>query len=286
MYFGSRVPGGGAVNLEDVQGQHDSRGIGLDEVGISGLTYPVSVYDSEHGKQDTVASVAFSVRLPPDQRGAHLSRFVEVLDDYAGELTPQTIPGVLRALQERLGTTAARVDVKFPYFARRRAPVTGASAMTHYACGFSASAEGPLYRLELTARVPVTSVCPCSKAISDYGAHNQRGYLTIAAALSADQGSEMASLWMGDLIEAAEASASSAVFPLLKRADERHVTMQGYNNPVFVEDMVRAVAERLRQDPRIERFSVEAANDESIHDHAAFARLSWPPRSDESPGPW
>jgi MptA/FolE2 family GTP cyclohydrolase len=156
--------------------------------------------------------------------------------------------------------------------------------MAHYACGLTAWAKGKLYRLELTARVPVTSVCPCSKAISDYGAHNQRGYLTIAAVLSIDEAGEVASLWMEDLIEAAEASASSPVFPLLKRADERYVTMYGYNNPVFVEDMVRAVTGRLRQDPRIARFSVEATNDESIHDHAAFARLAWPPPNDEDVG--
>ena len=129
----------------------------------------------------------------------------------------------------------------------------------------------------LKVRVPVTSVCPCSKAISDYGAHNQRGTITIEAVPATDEDGEMAAVWMGDLIEIAEGSASSPVFPLLKRADERYVTMRGYDHPVFVEDMVRAVTERLRSDPRVERFSVEALSDESIHNHGAFARLNWPP---------
>jgi len=130
--------------------------------------------------------------------------------------------------------------------------------------------------LMLTAQVPVTSVCPCSKAISDYGAHNQRGYITIEATPTIDANGDFAKIWMEDLIEIAGRSASSPVFPLLKRSDERHVTMQGYDNPVFVEDMVRAATVQLRDDPRVGCFSVEAVNDESIHNHGAFARLAWP----------
>jgi GTP cyclohydrolase IB len=274
------------MQLEDVQAQQDDRGIGIDEVGISRLTYPVAVFDPEQGKQNTVATVSLSVALAPDQRGSHLSRFVEVFDDHACELTPVTIPGLLGALQNRLGNSAARLRISFPFFARRRAPVSGAGAMAHYACGFDASVREDTYRLELTTRVPVTSVCPCSKAVSDYGAHNQRGYVTIDVVPRVDGEREVVPLWFGDLIEVAESSASSPVFPILKRVDERHVTMQGYDNPVFVEDIVRGVTERLRDDTRVECFSVEAENEESIHDHAAFARLTWHQGSPQNPGPW
>jgi len=149
-----------------------------------------------------------------------------------------------------------------------------------YHCAITASLVVDKVSLELMVRVPVTSVCPCSKAISDYGAHNQRGYVTIAATPIGDEDGHGAAIWLEDLIAAAEASASSPIFPLLKRADERHVTMLGYDHPVFVEDIVRAVTDRLRSDPRIEAFSVEAINDESIHNHGAYARLSWPPTID------
>lgn len=274
------------MSLPDVQACHDGRGIALDEVGISGLTYPVSVYDAVQGKQDTVATVALSASLPAGQKGSHLSRFVEVLEEHAGALTPETVPVLLRGIQAGLGSERAWLEVSFPYFGRRQAPVSGASAMAHYACGLSASAWREHYRLSVRARVPVTSVCPCSKAISDYGAHNQRGYTTVEAVPRVDDDAGTAHLWVDDLIEVAEASASNPVFPLLKRSDERHVTMHGYDNPVFVEDVVRAVAERLRDDPRVERFSIEAANDESIHDHAAFARPSWPPAADEGSKQW
>jgi GTP cyclohydrolase FolE2 len=193
---------------------------------------------------------------------------------------------LLRSLQERLESPTARLQASFPYFVRRHAPISGASALIDYSCGFAASIRGDRFHLLLSARVPVTSVCPCSKAISDYGAHNQRGYLTIDAVPAMDEDGQVASIWMEDLIDTAEASASSPVFPLLKRADERHVTMLAYDQPVFVEDMVRSVADRFRSDTRIQRFSVEAVNDESIHNHGAFARLAWPPANDWETGRW
>ncbi|AVH60892.1 GTP cyclohydrolase I FolE2 [Streptomyces dengpaensis] len=263
--------------IPDVQSWPDDRGIGLDEVGITGVRYPVSVFDAGHGKQDTVAGVTLSVSLPPEKKGARLSRFVEVLDAHAGEVTPQTIPVILTALQDRLGSPAARLHLRFPYFLRRSAPVSGATAMMDYECGITASARGDDVRLAISARVPVTSVCPCSKAISDYGAHNQRSHITIEAEPAAGVGPAQAPVWLEGLITAAETTASSPVFPLLKRADERQVIMHGYDHPVFVEDMARGVTERLRADSWIARFTVEAASDESIHDHSAFARLSWPP---------
>lgn len=263
--------------IPDVQNWPDDRGIGLDEVGITGVRYPVSVFDAGQGKQDTVASVTLSVWLPPEQKGSHLSRFVEVLDGHAGEVTPRTVPVILRALQDRLGSPAVRLHLSFPYFLRRSAPVSGASALIDYECGLTASARGDDVRFVISARVPVTSVCPCSKAVSDYGAHNQRSHIAIEAERAAEDDRTQPPLWMDDLIDAAEAAASSPVFPVLKRIDERQVTMDGYDHPVFVEDMARGVTERLRADPRIARFTVTAASDESIHNHGAFARLSWPP---------
>jgi len=266
------------MTIPDVQNRPDDRGIGLDEVGITGVRYPVSVFDASQGKQDTVASVTLSVSLPPEKKGSHLSRFTEILDSHAGEVTPQTIPGILKELQERLDSPAACLRLSFPYFLRRSAPVSGASALTGYECGIAASARGGDVRFLISARVPVTSVCPCSKAISDYGAHNQRSHITIEAEPAAGTDCTRAPAWMEDLIEAGEAAASSPVFPVLKRVDERQVTMHGYDHPVFVEDMARGVTERLRADPRIARFTVTAASDESIHNHDAFARLSWPPQ--------
>jgi GTP cyclohydrolase I len=264
--------------IPDVQNWPDDRGIGLDEVGITGVRYPVSVFDAGQGKQDTVASATLSVSLPPEKKGSHLSRFTEILDGHAGEVTPWTVPDILKALQDRLGSPAACLRLTFPYFLRRSAPVSGASALIDYECGIAASARGDDVRLLISVRVPVTSVCPCSKAVSDYGAHNQRSHITIEAEPAAQTDRALPPVWMEDLIDAAEAAASSPVFPVLKRIDERQVTMHGYDHPVFVEDMARGVTERLRADPRITRFTVTAASDESIHNHGAFAQVSWPPQ--------
>jgi GTP cyclohydrolase I len=260
--------------LEDVQGRSDDRQLPIAEVGISGIRYPVAVWDREHGKQDTVAEVSMSVDLRPEVKGAHLSRFVEVLHDCAGELSPRTMPVILGKLRQRLGSRRAQLHASFPYFLRRAAPVTGSAALMDYQCqlsGHSDDAGGTV--LTLVVRVPVTSVCPCSKAISDYGAHNQRGHITLRVQPRDDDAGQPAMVWIEELIEIAEASASSPVFPLLKRPDERYVTMRAHDHPVFVEDMTRAAARALSDDGRITWFSVEAVNDESIHNHAAFARI-------------
>jgi GTP cyclohydrolase I len=257
--------------LEDVQDRLDSRHLPIDEVGISGIRYPVSVLERESGKQDTVAQVSMSVDLRPAVKGAHLSRFVEVLHDCAGEISPGSIPLILQALRERLGSRTASIEVSFPYFLRRQAPVTGLAAFMDYQCRITGRLEDDL-RVIVAVVVPVTSVCPCSKAISDYGAHNQRSHITIEAGTCSDA-STPALLWVEDLIGVAEAAGSSPVFPLLKRPDERHVTMRAHDNPVFVEDMAREAARALSSDPRIAWFSVEAASEESIHNHQAFARI-------------
>jgi GTP cyclohydrolase I len=259
--------------LEDVQNLPDHRHIAIDDVGISGISYPVAVWDRDQGKQETIGAVSMSVSLHPDVKGAHLSRFVEVLHQHAGDISPRTIPAILQHLRGHLHADHARLEISFPYFVRRAAPVTGMVALMDYQCCLSGATDSSITEVCMQVRVPVTSVCPCSKAISDYGAHNQRSHITIRACLSRSDEGEPASVWVEELVEIAEASASSPVFPLLKRADERHVTMRAYDHPVFVEDMARSVAAAMQHDQRIAWFTVEAASEESIHNHAAFARI-------------
>jgi GTP cyclohydrolase I len=268
--------------LADVQASRDDRNLAVDEVGITGIRYPVAVADREHGKQDTIAEVSMSVDLPPEVKGAHLSRFVEVLHEAAGEITPQVIPAILDALRARLGASSARLELSFPFFLRRAAPVTGAAALMDYQCWLTGELTGTGTKIVLGARIPVTSVCPCSKAISDYGAHNQRATITIRVR-PRDEDGLPAEIWAEDLIEIAEAAASCPVFPLLKRPDERHVTMRAHDHPVFVEDMARAAAEALGRRTGIAWFTVEAASDESIHNHGAFARIQSPSPAGDSP---
>lgn len=257
--------------LDDIQASRDDRELPLDEVGIAGIRYPVAVGDREHGKQDTIADVRMSASLPPDVRGAHLSRFVQFLHETAREITPQALPAILAALRARLGSAAARIEASFPLFVRRRAPVTGAVALLDYQCWLAGEITDAGVQIMLGVRVPVTSVCPCSKAISDYGAHNQRATIAISACLHCEEG-RPANVQAEELIDVAEAAASCPVYPVLKRTDERHVTMRAYDHPVFVEDMVRSVVQTLRRDPRLDSFTVEAVSEESIHNHRAYAR--------------
>jgi GTP cyclohydrolase I len=259
--------------LLDVQSQPDARGMAINRVGVRDLRYPITVMDRASGWQHTIARISLSVSLPPQHRGTHMSRFLEVLNQHRGELTIRTVPLLLGDLKQRLHAEDAQLEVRFPYFVERRAPVTGAAGMMDYDCGFNASTVGERLNFAVTVCVPVTSLCPCSKEISDYGAHNQRGYvnLEIRPRDGADERSEI--VWIEELIELAETSASSPVYSLLKRPDERHVTMQAFDKPAFVEDIVRDVAARLREDSRISYFRVDAVNHESIHNHSAFAEI-------------
>ncbi len=268
--------------MEDLQSHRDDRGVPLDEVGVSGLRYPIIVWDRARERQQTVATIEMSVALPHEFKGTHMSRFIEVLEAHRGEVSLRTLPSLVGDLRARLEAERARVQLRFPYFLERSAPISGATALMDYECGFEGSARGPAlggaaaeaeqdFTLEVS--VPVTSLCPCSKAISDYGAHNQRSQLRVRVR-SVDL-AERSMIWIEELVELAERSASAPVYPLLKRADERHVTMQAFDNPVFVEDMVRNVAVVLRDDPRVAWFEVRAENQESIHNHAAFARVQW-----------
>jgi len=254
--------------LEYFQNHRDYREVAIEQVGVSDLQYPITVLDRAQEKQNTIATVNISVGLPHDAKGTHMSRFIEALERHRGELTVRTIPAVLQDLNRRLDAESAHIEVHFPYFLERSAPVNGVPALMDYQCPFTGMVNGDKEDFVLGVKVPVTSLCPCSKTISDYGAHNQRGYLDIQT-----RSDEI--VWIEELIDVAEASASAPVYALLKREDERHLTMQAYDNPVFVEDMVRNVAVRLRDDTRVTWFRVRAENHESIHNHNAFAQVTW-----------
>ena len=254
--------------MKDVQNMRDDRELAIDQVGVCDLRYPIEVLDRAHGKQPTVATLSLSVDLPQQFKGTHMSRFVEVLKAHREDMTMDTLPRILDDLQHRLHAERAHIEVRFPYFLERRAPVSGAASMLDYECWFLGSRDGEEDDFVLGLRAPVTSLCPCSREISDYGAHNQRGHLTLEVRMAPGE-----MIWIEELVELAEASASAPVYPLLKRPDERFVTMQAYDNPVFVEDMVRNAAARLQDDPRVAWFNVHAVNFESIHNHQAFARI-------------
>jgi GTP cyclohydrolase I len=255
-----------APALEDVQSLPDDRGVTIDEVGIAGLRLPVRVAGA-HGVQATVAEIAMNVDLEAAAKGTHMSRFVETMAAHAEPIDAAAAGAIAAALRDRLGSRRAAIELVFPYFLDRAAPVTGASAMVEYLGRLRAEVADGL-TLTVGARVPVASLCPCSKEISDYGAHNQRGYVDVEVECA-----DGAAMVVDDLVAVAEGAASAPLYALLKRPDERHVTMQAYDSPAFVEDIVRDVAVALRADDRVERFAVTVTNLESIHAHDAVATV-------------
>lgn len=260
-----------STELADMQKTPDTRGVEIDQVGVCDLAYPILVMDRENQRQQAAAKISMSVNLPHHFKGTHMSRFLEVLAHHQGEVTMRTLPDILHELKHRLDAKSAHIEVEFTYFLQRTAPVSGLKAPMDYRCAFIGESNGKGDDFILRVCIPVSTLCPCSKEISDYGAHNQRGYVTISVRTrrAADGAWEL--LWIEELIDAAERSASAPIYPLLKRTDERHVTMQAYDNPVFVEDVVRNVARILRVDDRITWFEVRVVNHESIHNHSAFA---------------
>jgi GTP cyclohydrolase I len=250
--------------LPDHASHADARGVPIDRVGIRGLAYPITVWDRTNRVQHTVATIDATVALPGDVKGTHMSRFVEVLNGVRGELSLKNLPGVLAEIQRRLDAEDAQLDVRFPYFMERRAPVSGATSLMEYRAGFFARRVGERFDFTLSVDVPVTTLCPCSKAVSERGAHNQRGIVHVEI-----RGPEF--LWIEDVVEAVEACASAPLFALLKREDEKWVTERAYDNPVFVEDLVRDVTVALR--PRAAWLRVQVENVESIHNHSAYAEL-------------
>jgi GTP cyclohydrolase IB len=264
------------TKMEDVQNRLDERRVAIDQVGICDVKFPIQVLDRSHRKQSTVAHLAMSVALPQHFKGTHMSRFLEVLNEHRDEMTMRTLPPLLQKLRQRLEADSARIEVTFPYFIERVAPASGKTALMDYECRFVGESKGTENDFVLKVCVPVTTLCPCSKEISDYGAHNQRGLIDVSVrSVTNFETGEPALVWIEELVQIAEKSASAPVYPLLKRADERHVTMQAYDNPVFVEDIVRNVSLRLQQDSRISWFKVHVVNLESIHNHSAFACLKW-----------
>ena len=250
--------------LHDTQSQRDARGIPIDRVGVKNLRFPLRIRDRDHVEQATVARVSLAVDLPHHFKGTHMSRFVEVLHAHGHELTVASVAGMPRTLMKKLDSEKAHVELRFPYFRTKKAPVTGAEGLLDYGVVFEVNAEKGDVDFVVTVKVPVTTLCPCSKAISARGAHNQRGLVTFAVRFREP-------VWIEDLIDLVESSASSGLYSLLKRPDEKFVTEQAYDNPVFVEDLVRNVALRARKHPQLTWFRVEAENFESIHNHDAYA---------------
>ena len=263
--------------MEDVQSYADERRIAIDRVGVRGLRYPIAVLDPSSRTQETTAEITMAVSLPHQFKGTHMSRFIEVLNQHRGEVTLRTLPTILGDVRERLEAERAHVKVEFTYFIERTAPVSGAKSLMDYKCWFLAESTSLESDFVLGVDVPITTLCPCSKAISEYGAHNQRGHVRMQVRSVILENGECEIVWIEELVELAEACASAPLYPLLKRSDERHVTMQAYDNPAFVEDVVRDLSARLRSDHRIAWHSVEVETLESIHNHNAYAAIEWDP---------
>lgn len=256
--------------LPDVQSSADTRNMVIQRVGVKSVTYPVRVAAPE-GVQSTVAVIDMDVRLPADVKGTHMSRFLEVLEDFDTPLSAETLATLMDEMLERLGADSGAIEMRMPYFVRKSAPVSGVSSLLDHQLTLRAQHDGQRLSITQQIQTPVTSLCPCSKEISLYGAHNQRSHIIIAATLAPG-----AELPVQDLIDIAETSASCQLWGLLKRPDEKYVTERAYENPKFVEDLVRDIAVALSADPRVARYEVSSENFESIHNHSAFAWLSGP----------
>ena len=252
--------------IEDVQGRADTRRIPINKVGIKDVFHPVRVKDRSGSEQHTVANFNMYVALPHNFKGTHMSRFVEILNQHEREISVESFREMLTEMTQRLNAEAGHIEMKFPYFVNKRAPVSGVESLMNYeACMIGEIKDGAA-ELGLKVAVAATSLCPCSKEISRYGAHNQRSQITITARVNEH-------MFLEELIDIAEQEASCEVYGILKRADEKHVTERAYDNPKFVEDIVRDVAVRLNNEPRVRAYTVETENFESIHNHSAYAMI-------------
>ncbi len=256
------------MNMKDIQNEPDYRNIPIDNVGIKNLRYPITVLDRRNSRQHTVASINMYVDLPHKNKGTHMSRFVEILHIFRPEISLKKIAVVLDEMKKHLNAASSHIEVTFPYFIEKQAPVSQSPALMDYTCRFlgNNNKDG---RLDLVSEVvvPISSVCPCSKEISDGGAHNQRGEVHLATRFKRF-------IWIEDMIELVESSASCEVYSVLKRVDEKYVTERGFGNPKFVEDIVRDIAQQIKNDDNIIWFSVSAENFESIHNHSAYASIT------------
>jgi len=254
--------------MRDIQNETDTRKIPLQKVGVKGVRYPVTVLDKNHKQQQTTATVDLFVNLPHNFKGTHMSRFIEVFHKYHADITMQHFLDMLEEMRKKLDAEQAFGTVSFPYFIEKKAPVSGSAGIMEYNCSYEASVSPAERRFYITIEVPVTTLCPCSKAISEYGAHNQRGTVKVKLLYSEF-------FWIEDIIELIEKCASSPLYSLLKREDEKYVTEHAYDNPRFVEDVVREVYTALSKH-NFKWFSVEAENEESIHFHNAYAYTESP----------
>lgn len=250
--------------LQDKQSEPDFRELRIDKVGVRGLKFPIQVRDKAHAVQNTVATIGMFVDLPKHFKGTHMSRFLEVLNVHGNIIHVENIPDILHAMQAKFEAETSHLEIEFPYFMTKTAPVSGKESLMDYGVRFDAAACGREIDFLLTVKTCVTTLCPCSKAISLRGAHNQRGEVTVQIRFRKP-------VWIEDVIAMVESSGSSELYALLKRQDEKAVTERAYDNPVFVEDLVRNVALKLKAHPDITGFQVEAENFESIHNHNAYA---------------
>ena len=253
--------------IADVQGSADSRAIPINKVGIKSIRHPVKVLDKHGGVQHTIAEFNMYVGLPHNFKGTHMSRFVELLNTNEREFSVENFESMLRNMVERLEAETGHVEMHFPYFIDKEAPISKVRSLMDYEVTLVGEIlPGGIYRQSTKVVVPATSLCPCSKKISERGAHNQRSHVTITATTNEF-------VWIEEIVQMAEGQASCEVFGLLKRPDEKYVTERAYDNPKFVEDMVRDVAGVLNADPRIDAYIVESENFESIHNHSAYALI-------------
>ncbi|HNH88711.1 MAG TPA: GTP cyclohydrolase FolE2 [Thiobacillaceae bacterium] len=252
--------------IPDVQNYPDSRQIAIDKVGIKAIRHPVKVLDKTGGAQHTIATFGMYVYLPHHFKGTHMSRFVEILNGNEREFSVENFEEVLRLMVRKLEAESGHIEMNFPYFVNKKAPVSGVESLMDYDVTFIGEIKNGQYLQTMKVLVPCTSLCPCSKKISEYGAHNQRSHVTITVRTNSF-------VWIEDVIRIAEENASSQLYGLLKRPDEKFVTEKAYENPKFVEDLVRDVAAALNRDGRIDAYVVEAENFESIHNHSAYALI-------------
>jgi GTP cyclohydrolase I len=254
------------TSIADVQNNPDNRQIPINKVGIKDIRHPVRVKDRSEGEQHTIATFNMYVDLPHNFKGTHMSRFVKLLNSHEREISVESFDEIMVNMATLLDAESGHVEMSFPYFINKEAPVSKVKSLLDYDVTLIGEITGGKTTMTIKVVVPVTSLCPCSKEISDYGAHNQRSHVTVTART---QGF----VWIEDLIDIIEQEASCEIFGLLKRPDEKYVTERAYDNPKFVEDMVRDVAARLNADDRITAYTLESENFESIHNHSAYALI-------------
>ncbi len=252
--------------IADVQNSADTRQLAINKVGIKDIKHPIRISDRSEGEQHTVATFNMYVNLPHNFKGTHMSRFVELLNSNEREITVKSFNDMLQRMSKTLNAEAGHIEMRFPYFISKPAPISGVESLLDYDVTLIGEICKDKVTMTIKVIVPVTSLCPCSKEISEYGAHNQRSHVTITARTNGF-------VWIEDLIDIAEEEASCEIFGLLKRPDEKYVTERAYDNPKFVEDMVRDVASRLNADSRITGYILESENFESIHNHSAYALI-------------